>query len=104
MEPRWIRHTLPLMLPATAAVPRPKLASAPAAATRGDPSIGRAATPAPPTDSDAPVWLNAGTVDCTATPGAAISTSALNCENEATAFFSSIAATDITSGKPAGYD
>lgn len=50
----------------------------------------------------APSWLPEGTVDSTATPGAAISTSELNCENVAHALLESTAATDITSVKPAG--
>jgi hypothetical protein len=45
-----------------------------------------------------------GTLESTLTPGPASSTSGLNCEKVAQFLFASIAATETTSAKPAGYE
>src|SRR6478609_8964661 len=101
--PRLIRQTLPVIDPATGVSPRPKSASAPVAVVRGEPSMGMAAYDAAPTVTEAAVWLPIGTVDSTPTPGPASSTSALNCEKDATALFTATAATETTVANPAGY-
>ena len=97
MLPRAIRQTLPAT-PASSTSPVPKLYSAALAEPSGEPSIGAAAKLPPPTLSVASRLLPVGTVDSVATPGPAISTSALNCEKSALALLMSMAATDITLG------
>ena len=75
------------------ALPR---SAAPLALASGEPSIGALLNGVPPTVTTLSSWLPWGTVDSVATPGPAISTSALACEKSARTLLMSMAATDIT--------
>src|SRR5262245_33574536 len=81
MLPRWMRHILPAT-PGSSASPVPKSYSGALAPVAGVPSIGIDAYGVAPTVSVDSRPVPIGTVDSTCTPGAEISTSAFDCEND----------------------
>jgi len=97
MSPRSHSTTLPAQLPA--AVQRPPSTSAALALPCAVPVIALAAYAVPLTSNCA---SRVGYVLYTPTPGAATSTSALYCENDACALFWSVAPTDTTDAYEAG--